>query len=116
MAEALAQSGEAVGDGSAAAADPEGRRVPGQVWGGTGARWGVRAWAWACRGVRWLEVEAHAGAEGAVRAGVGRDLVAGVYNVLEAGNGREVGVRGAGAVRVARGQAEVRGPRDPASP
>lgn len=114
VAEALAQSGEAVGDGSAAAADPDGRPVPGQVWGGTGARWGVRAWA--CRGVRWLEVEARAGEEGPVRAGVGRDLVAGVYNVLEGGNGREAGVRGAGAVRVARGQAEVRGPRDPASP
>lgn len=110
----MAQSGEAAGDGRAAAVDPEGRQVPEQVWAGTGARWGVRASA--CRGVRWQEVEAHAGKEGAVRVGVGRDLVAVVYNVLEGANDRGVGVRGEGAVRAAWGQAEVRGPRDPVSP
>lgn len=110
----MAQSGEAAGDGRAAAAEPEGRRVQEQVLAGTGARWGVRAWA--CRGVRWQEVEAHAGEEGAVRVGVGRDLVAAVYNVLEGANDWGVGVLGEGAVRSARGQAEVRGPWDPVSP
>lgn len=103
-----------VGDGSAAAVDPEGRRALERVWEGMGAHWEVRASA--CWGVRWLEVEARAVGEGAVRVGVGRDLVAGVDNVLEAANGLEVVDRRAGAGRVAQGQAGVRGPRDPASP
>lgn len=42
-AEASAQSGEEVGDGSAVAVDPEGPQVPGRAWEGTGARLGVRA-------------------------------------------------------------------------
>lgn len=112
-AEASAQSGEAVGDGSAVAVDPEDRRVPGRVWEGTGARWGVRAWA--CRGVRWLDVEARALGEGAVQVGVGRGLVAGAYNVLEAANGLEAADRGAGAGRVGRGRVGARGPQDLAS-
>lgn len=115
MAEASAQSGEAVGDRSeVVASDPGGPQVPGQVSAEMGARWGVRAWAF--QGARWLEVEARAGEEGVAQVGVGKGPVAGVYNVLEGANGREAGVREAGADRVAGGQAGVRGLQDPASP
>lgn len=104
-AEASVRSGEAVGDGSVVASDPEDPLAPGLVWEGTGARWGVQAWA--CRGVHWLEAGARA--LGEVQVGVGRGLVAGAYNGLEAANGPEAVDRGAGAGRVDQGRAGVRG-------
>lgn len=115
MAKALAQSDEAVGDGSVAVGDPEDLHVQGRVWGGMRVRWWVQAWA--CQGVRWVESEAHVEEEEeADQVGVGRDLVLEVYKVLEEADDQEVEVQGAGAGRVARGQVGLRGPWGLASP
>lgn len=111
VAEALAQSDEAVGDGSVAVVDPEDLHVRGRVWGGMRVRWWVQAWA--CQGVRWVESEGHVEEEGADQVGVGRDLVLEVYKVLEEADDQEVEVQ---TGRVAQGQVGLHGPWGLASP
>lgn len=123
MAEASAQSGEAEGDGSEAAADPE-DHGQGLAWGGMRVRWrvGVRTLPpsvqeGAFLDVRWLVAEAHeereeeGDREDLVEGG--REAVAGVCKVQEVADGRDV--QEGGAVRGVRGLVEVLGPWGPES-
>lgn len=111
VAEALAQSDEAVGDGSVAVVDPEDLHVPDRVWGGMRVHWWVQAWA--CQDVRWVESEGHVEEEEVDQVGVDRDLVLEVYKVLEEADDQEVEVQ---VGRVAQGQVGLHGPWGLASP